>query len=69
MQARAKAEEVQQSFDRERTTERRGVLNEAKHKLFDTYNKLKGEELMEKVWRVEAAQGEKTVWGVMEGHK
>ncbi|KAJ8384488.1 hypothetical protein AAFF_G00205090 [Aldrovandia affinis] len=58
MQAHAKVEEARRSFDRERTTERRGVLNEAKQLLFSTYDKIKGEELMEKVRRVEAAQGE-----------
>ncbi|KAJ8399548.1 hypothetical protein AAFF_G00409590 [Aldrovandia affinis] len=58
VQARAKVEEARRSFDRERTTERRGVLNEAKQLLFSTYDKIKGELLMEKVRRVEAAQGE-----------
>ena len=33
-------------------------MNEAKQRLFNTYDKIKGEELMEKVRRVEAAQGE-----------
>ncbi|KAJ8397433.1 hypothetical protein AAFF_G00439820 [Aldrovandia affinis] len=58
VQARAKVEEARRSFDRERTTERRGVLNEVKQLLFSTYDKIEGEELMEKVRRVEAAQGE-----------
>ena len=31
-------------------------MNEAKQRLFNTYDKIKGEELMEKVRRVEAAQ-------------
>ncbi|CAL8362740.1 unnamed protein product [Boreogadus saida] len=51
-------EEARQSFARERTTERRGLMNEAKQRLFNTYDKIKWEELMEKVRRVEAAQGE-----------
>ncbi|KAJ8389329.1 hypothetical protein AAFF_G00121940 [Aldrovandia affinis] len=58
VQAHAKVEEARRSFNRERTTERRGVLNEAKQLLFSTYDKIKWEELMEKVRRVEAAQGE-----------
>ena len=51
-------EEARRSFDRKRTTERRGVLNEAKQRLFNTYDQFKWDELMEKVRRVEAAQGE-----------
>ncbi|KAJ8379026.1 hypothetical protein AAFF_G00231950 [Aldrovandia affinis] len=41
------------------TVERRGILNEAKQLLFSTYDKIKGEELMERVQRVQAAQGER----------
>ena len=34
-------------------------MREAKQLLFSTYDNIKGEELMEKVQRVQAAQGEK----------
>ena len=39
--------------------ERRGRLNEAKQLLFSTYDRIKGEELMERVQRVQAAHGER----------
>ena len=56
--ARKEVEEARQSFNRERTAESREVLNEAKQHLFSTYDKIMGEELTEKVRRVEVAQGE-----------
>ena len=42
-----------------KTVERHGRLNEAKQLLFSTYDKFKGEELMERVQRVQAAHGER----------
>ncbi|KAJ8413708.1 hypothetical protein AAFF_G00082150 [Aldrovandia affinis] len=56
--AREKVVDAHRSFDHERTMENREILKEAKQLLFNTYDKIKGEELMEKVRRVEAAQGE-----------
>ena len=57
--ARGKVEEARLSFAREPTVERRGKLDEAKQLLFSTYDKIKGEELMERVQRVQAAHGER----------
>ncbi|KAJ8389317.1 hypothetical protein AAFF_G00121820 [Aldrovandia affinis] len=57
--ARGRVEEARLGYVREPTVERRGILNEAKQLLFSTYNKIKGEELMERVQRVQAAQGER----------
>ena len=59
--ARGKVEEARLSFAREPTVERRGRLDEAKQLLFSTYDKIKGEELMERVQRVQAAHGESTL--------
>ena len=56
--ARGKVEDARRNFDHVWTTENREALNEAKQLLFNAYDKIKGEELMEKVQRVEAAQGE-----------
>ncbi|KAJ8384891.1 hypothetical protein AAFF_G00196990 [Aldrovandia affinis] len=56
--AREKVLDARQSFDHEWTMENCEILKEAKQLLFNTYDKIKGEELMENVWRVEAAQGE-----------
>ncbi|KAJ8399547.1 hypothetical protein AAFF_G00409580 [Aldrovandia affinis] len=56
--AREKVVDARRSFDHERTMENREILKEAKQLLFNTYDKIKGEELMEKVQRMEAAQGE-----------
>ena len=56
--ARGKVVDARQSFNCEGTTENREMLNEAKQLLFNTYDKIKGEELMEKVRKVETAQGE-----------
>ncbi|KAJ8406480.1 hypothetical protein AAFF_G00300540 [Aldrovandia affinis] len=57
--ARGRVEEARLGYVREPTVERRGILNEAKQLLFSTYDKIKGEELMERVQRVQAAQGER----------
>ena len=57
--ARGRVEEARLGFVREPTVERRGALNEAKQLLFSAYDKIKGEELMEKVQRVQSAQGER----------
>ncbi|KAF3837945.1 hypothetical protein F7725_009713 [Dissostichus mawsoni] len=57
--ARGRVEEARLNFELEPTLERRGVLNEAKQFLFSTYDTIKGEELMESVRRVQAAQGER----------
>ena len=57
--ARGKVEEARLGFAREPTVERRGRLNEAKQLLFSTYDRIKGEELMERVQRVQAAHGER----------
>ena len=43
-------------------------MNEANHQLFNTYNRIKGEKLMENVRKVEAVHGErqyKESWKVM----
>ena len=56
--ARGKVEEARLNFEKEPTVESRRELNEAKQLLFNTYDTIKGEELMEKVQRVQAAQGE-----------
>ena len=52
-------EEACRSYDKERTEENREVLNDAKHQLFNTYDQVKGDMLMEKVERVEAVHGER----------
>ncbi|KAJ8384046.1 hypothetical protein AAFF_G00211780 [Aldrovandia affinis] len=57
--ARGRVEEARLGYVREPTVERRGILNEVKQLLFSTYDKIKGEELMERVQRVQAAQGER----------
>ena len=57
--ARGRVEEARLGFVREPTEERRGALNEAKQLLFSAYDKIKGEELMEKVQRVQSAHGER----------
>ncbi|KAJ8366611.1 hypothetical protein AAFF_G00348450 [Aldrovandia affinis] len=57
--ARGRVEEARLGYVSEPTVERRGILNEAKQLLFSTYDKIKGEELMERVQRVQAAQGER----------
>uniref|UniRef100_A0A8C5B1I1 Endonuclease/exonuclease/phosphatase domain-containing protein n=1 Tax=Gadus morhua TaxID=8049 RepID=A0A8C5B1I1_GADMO len=57
--ARGSVEEARLNFEREPTQQRCGELREAKQLLFSTYDNIKGEELMEKVQRVQAAQGEK----------
>ncbi|KAJ8406462.1 hypothetical protein AAFF_G00300360 [Aldrovandia affinis] len=57
--ARGRVEEARLGYVREPTVERRGILNEAKQLLFSTYDKIKGEELMERVQRVQAVQGER----------
>ena len=52
----------------EPTAEIRGILNEAKQLLFTAYDKIKGEELMERVQiRVQAVQGD--VWRGLDGHQ
>ncbi|KAJ8397370.1 hypothetical protein AAFF_G00439190 [Aldrovandia affinis] len=60
MAAREKVVDAHRSFDYEWTMENREILKEAKQ-LFNTYDKIKGEELMERVRRVEAARGEQRV--------
>lgn len=55
---REKVDKARQKFDQERTAENREALNATKQLLFNTYDRLKGEELMEKVRRVEIAHGE-----------
>ena len=57
--ARGRVEEARLGFACEPTVERRRSLNEAKQLLFSTYDKIKGEELMERVQRVQAAHGER----------
>lgn len=53
-----KVEEARLNFECKPTVEKRGEMNKAKQFLFSTYDTIKGEELMERVWRVQAAQGE-----------
>ncbi|KAJ8383589.1 hypothetical protein AAFF_G00216620 [Aldrovandia affinis] len=47
------------SFEREGTAESQEELNGAKQQLFSTYDRIKGEELMEKVKKVETVHGER----------
>ena len=56
--ARQKVEEAHRVFDQDPSAEQRETLKEAKQRLFAEYDKIKGEELMQKVHRVEAAHGE-----------
>ena len=44
--------------EREKTENNRRAMNEAKQQLFNTYDRIQEEEIMEKVRRVDAAQGE-----------
>ncbi|KAJ8367026.1 hypothetical protein AAFF_G00333840 [Aldrovandia affinis] len=75
VRARTRVEEARRSFEREGTTESQEELNGAKQQLFSTYDRIKGEELMEKVKKVETVHGErryKESWKVineMSGHK
>lgn len=55
---RGKVAEARLYFEKEPTAERCRELNKAMQLLFNTYNTIKGEELMERVRRVQAAQGE-----------
>ena len=57
--AREKATSARLDFDRERTEEKREALNEAKQLLFSAYDKIRGEEVAERMERVERAQGER----------
>ena len=56
--ARQNVEEARLIFEKEPTVARRMELNEAKQLLFSTYDTIIGVELMEKVQRVQVAQGE-----------
>ena len=56
--AREKVKRASRGFELNRDSESREVLNEAKQYLYSTYDRLKGEELREKVQRVEAAHGD-----------
>ena len=56
--ARQRVEAARRALDQEPSEEQRETLKEAKRLLFDEYDKIKGEELMQKVRRVEAAYGE-----------
>ncbi len=49
-------EEACQNFDHDPTIDSPKILSEAKQPLFNAYDRIKGEELMEKVQRVQAAQ-------------
>lgn len=57
--ARGRVEEARLGFVSEPTVERREILNKAKQLLFSIYDKIKGEELMEKVQRIQAELGER----------
>ena len=59
IQARARMEEARRSYEKKWTEENREVLNDAKHQLFNTYDQVKGEMLMERVERLEAVHGER----------
>lgn len=50
-------EEAHKYFDHDQTTENHVAMNVAKQLLYSAYS-IRGEELMEKVQRVEGAQGE-----------
>ena len=68
MRARAHMEEARRSCEKEWSTENWEVLNKAKHQLFNTYDRIKGEKLMEKVRKMEAVHGEqqyKESWKVI----
>ncbi|KAJ8404730.1 hypothetical protein AAFF_G00335930 [Aldrovandia affinis] len=56
---RTRVEEARRSFVREGTAESQEELNGAKQQLFSTYDRIKGEELMEKVKKVETVHGER----------
>ena len=56
--ARGRVEDACLNYEREPTVERREELNEAKQRLFSTYDAIRGEEVMKKVQRVQAAQGD-----------
>ncbi|KAJ8413165.1 hypothetical protein AAFF_G00091610 [Aldrovandia affinis] len=59
VRARTRVEEARRSFEREGTAESQEELNGAKQQLFSTYDRIKGEELMEKVKKVETVHGER----------
>ncbi|KAJ8398095.1 hypothetical protein AAFF_G00431720 [Aldrovandia affinis] len=59
VRARTRVEEARRSFEREGTAESQEELNGAKQQLFGTYDRIKGEELMEKVKKVETVHGER----------
>lgn len=65
--ARGKVEEARLNFEKEPTVEKCRELNEAKHLPFNTFDTIKGEELMESVLRVLAAQGEEEYCMVRSG--
>ena len=60
--------EARRRDEREGTAESREELNSAKQQLFNTYDRIKEEEMLEKVKRVEAEHGEqkyKESWKVI----
>ncbi|KAJ8384844.1 hypothetical protein AAFF_G00197540 [Aldrovandia affinis] len=59
VRARTRVEEARRSFEREGTAESQEELNGAKQQLFSTYDRIKGEELMEKVKKVATVHGER----------
>ncbi|KAJ8385856.1 hypothetical protein AAFF_G00179220 [Aldrovandia affinis] len=59
VRARTRVEEARRSFEREGTAESQEELNGAKQQLFSTYDRIKGEGLMEKVKKVETVHGER----------
>ena len=68
VRVRAQVAEARRSYEREGTAESREELNSAKQQLFNTYDRIKGEEMLEKVKRVEAEHGEqkyKESWKVI----
>ena len=56
--AREEAMKTKMSYEAEKTEDRHRDMNRAKEQLFKTYDKIDEEELLKKVRRVEAAQGE-----------
>ena len=58
MEAREEVVRTRAQHEREKTENNRRAMNEAKQQLFNTYDRIQEEEIMEKAKRVNSAQGE-----------
>lgn len=68
VRARAQVAEARRSYEREGTAVSREELNSAKQQLFNNYDRIRGEEVLERVKRVETEHGEqryKESWKVI----